>query len=833
MKPLTFLPKETLLIAAFKNDETTDNIFKDFEVFEAILGRGVQQHLVTLKQRFLRDETLHPYLDGIDVYVSFHESSGQVDMLYTIPTLEHISSDNVDTYMHSLSPSYTVSEIDTLGEKIYGLQEQDSDSTLFVSYVSNTFFASYDNDILIKVLDKTQPKLSTEKIDYFIDNTNRNAPLAVYFVHENTERIADQFLRKAPGDFVKQFLHSSGHSAWNINYKQDVLILTGESEIADDDSSYIALFANQHKTRQRLYQYLPANTGMYIEYTLSDTASFRSDLKRLLEQRNEYGQLLDQAGSNRSLANYLGKEFAIAELSNRSYVGFISLADSSQFLRSIGRYAEQAGGDTYRLRNTNLLYALFGDAMKPFQRPYIKLYNDILVIANHPSTLNSVTQSIDRNDLLVGTIGFKNFERIQGNEANVTFFLQTRNASNTLVDLLPQTYARNFRNQEEYGFQDFYSWSAQLSGNSGNFISSLYGIYKTSTTLGATPEWTYQLNHRLITRPYLFQHSDTSQFILLQEQDHTVHGIHPNGTRLWSTVFSGRVVGDIIQLSDRSIVLVTDRNRLYRFDPEGQSYRGFSTGTAHEPTGTPSVFDIDGTPTILVQTRNQLLAYTMEGAPSENWQSTTIDGQLLKGVYQDGEHIVIGSSLGKIYFLAQDGSVSRSISTNQSGTTFKGQLGQLRSGESLSYVVMDTQANLHRFDANSHTSSTNIALNQELRGIHFGQLNDTDHPELLLIQSSKLNVLEVMNQVREVYHHNFTREINDAPLFFRNAQNQPLLGIGSRSTGLIYTFSETGSVVDGFPVEALPLFYYGKINYNTGDFLLLSRRDHKLYAYKH
>src|SRR5690606_40933778 len=39
VKPLTFLPKETFLITAFRNDATTDNIFKDFEIFEAIMGK--------------------------------------------------------------------------------------------------------------------------------------------------------------------------------------------------------------------------------------------------------------------------------------------------------------------------------------------------------------------------------------------------------------------------------------------------------------------------------------------------------------------------------------------------------------------------------------------------------------------------------------------------------------------------------------------------------------------------------------------------------------------------------------------------------------------------
>jgi hypothetical protein len=40
-------------------------------------------------------------------------------------------------------------------------------------------------------------------------------------------------------------------------------------------------------------------------------------------------------------------------------------------------------------------------------------------------------------------------------------------------------------------------------------------------------------------------------------------------------------------------------------------------------------------------------------------------------------------------------------------------------------------------------------------------------------------------------------------------------------------------LMNGFPVEGQPLFYYGKINYNSDTYLLCMRRDKKLYAFKH
>src|SRR5690606_25144468 len=64
LRPLTFLPKETFLVVTFQNDATTDNIFKDFEIFEAMVGRQEFEQWETLKSKLLRHSTIQPYVNG-------------------------------------------------------------------------------------------------------------------------------------------------------------------------------------------------------------------------------------------------------------------------------------------------------------------------------------------------------------------------------------------------------------------------------------------------------------------------------------------------------------------------------------------------------------------------------------------------------------------------------------------------------------------------------------------------------------------------------------------------------------------------------------------------
>ncbi|MFD2742502.1 MULTISPECIES: outer membrane protein assembly factor BamB family protein [Sphingobacterium] len=844
-KPLTFLPEETLLIAAFKNEETTDNIFKDYEVFDALLGFEQKQNMNDLKQQLLRSPTLTPYLAGTDVYVSFHDVDKSVEMLFTIPTIEPIKESSVNNFLAQLSDRYQFTALDTLGQRIFALQRDSSEVTWYAAYHADIFFVSPALSVLEKVLDKRHPKLSRQQIAFFLENTNRNVPLSFYFAHEQIDSLSKKFLRNRPGHFIQQFLGLDGQSTWNINYKQDALMLTGESELDKKEQNYLSLFAFQQKTTQRLYHYFPANTALYLEYSVSDLRKYRQDLEKYLTRKPNQKRILDQLENTRSSRPNItsgfeaagGSGFAVAELNNGDNLGFLSLRDSTALDGMLSDLAEDVGNGLYRLKYENLLYAYYGDAFQIFPRPYFTIIDDVVVFANQSATVSNYLSQWQNSDLLVGTLGFKNYERMQGDEANVTFFLHTKNASRMLSNNLIRPLAQNLRDSKAYGYQDFYAWSAQLMGNGGNFISSIYGIYKSSTALGSSPDWTYAFNNRLITRPYVFEHSDTSQFILVQEQDHTLHAIHPSGTKIWSTVFSGRVIGDMIQLADRSILLVTDRNRLYRFDPKGNGLPGFSISLPEEPTGSPVVLTIDRRDIIFVPLRDRLLAYDMEGNAVSNWASTAVSGRLLSGIYLANNEIVVGSTSGKVYYFNSEGQIVHEIAApTEAEATFRNPLGHIISASSGAedvFITTDSAGKLYRYAKSNGVSSTS---NAELSGNHrafFAPLSVASIPDMVVLDDNKLSVYQTADSTSLRYSQGFTKEIYSSPLFFPISRTIVQLGVSVPSNNLIYVFTENGNVIDGFPVEALPLFYYGPINYNSGNYLLSTKRDHKLYAYKH
>ncbi|MFZ4862010.1 hypothetical protein ACL9RF_07480 [Sphingobacterium sp. Mn56C] len=841
-RALKYLPENTLLITSIRNDQITDNIFKDFEIFDAILGFQEAQTNTLFKQSLLRHDALKNYVDNADIYVSFHPEGKTISTLFTVPTQVSLKESDLSTVLAALGRDVKIETTDTLNTKLYTLHFEQQNSRLYAVYYQDIIFASTSKPILATIVDKHAVHLPKEQLDYFAKNSSRNTPFSVFFPHQQFPAFVQQFQERTKGIFLDQFAGLKGQSAWNINFKQDALMLTGESEITETQDSYLAIFSRQRKTTQQLYNYFPANTAVYMEYSFRDSKTFQQDLNTLFQNRKEsdrinntWKEIGDSAKTVEKLNASWGSNFALIETQDQNHMGFVAIQDSAAWETVRSTILENVGDSIYRFKNSQLLYAQYGDAFKTLNRPYVTQVANVLVIANSSSTLQSYLTDWRKKSLLVGTLGFKNFEKLQGNDANITLFVHNRNAQYKILNSLPQAYQKKFKDKDNYGYQDFYSWSVQLSGNNGSLSSQIYAVYKSKSALGGTPEWVYPMENKAITRPYVFDHSDTSQFILIQELDHTVHAISTSGEKLWSAVFAGRVTGDIQQLPDRSLLLVTDKAQLYRFDTDGKAFKGFSATIPDVPTATATITQINGISCILVPTAKKVYAFDMEGQRLKDWKTVEVDGRINGPVQIAGEHFAIGTTYGRVYLLDQRGEKYREIDV-PGDVEFNGPIGFWDKGnKEYQYFATDGKSNFYRIPEQEPTTKMRLENTATASISAFENLNGNSMPELVHLSKGELQVYDIADSLHRLFTYNFTKGVEDRPQFFPNAGSPtPFLGVAVKASNLIYLFHIGDQMlVEGFPLEAQPLFYYGKISPTSDNYLLCMRRDHKLYAFRH
>src|SRR5690606_1741736 len=123
VRPLRQLPASTYFITSFVNDDATDNIFKDFEIFEAVMGKERIKQWSSLKHHLLRNPKLSPLINGADIFISFHPLEDKIATLFSISTNEKLDQRSLDQTLLTISDQYAVSTQDTAGIRLYEFRQ--------------------------------------------------------------------------------------------------------------------------------------------------------------------------------------------------------------------------------------------------------------------------------------------------------------------------------------------------------------------------------------------------------------------------------------------------------------------------------------------------------------------------------------------------------------------------------------------------------------------------------------------------------------------------------------------------------------------------------------
>lgn len=844
-KTLQYLPADTYFITAFKNDQTTDTIFRNFELFEAIQGKQVFENLKTLKQDFLGSESLKGKVQDTEVILSFHPSKTGIATLFSIALQEKLNNTSLETIFQGIDSKYKQNHVDTLGHRIYRFDKGIKDSVLYCTLYENVLFAGYEPALLYQVLDKAVPKLDAEQIAFFINHNSKNTPLSLYFNNSQISPLAKQMMRSKFGIYLQQIDSLQGSTAWNLNFKSDALIFKGETKLDLNHRTYLHLFANQSAQVQTLANFLPKNTASYLNYSLSDIGSFHHALNDLFVYRKEADkiksqqQLIEKESKvvfQTDILPLWNDEFAIAALDNDVLLGLVSLADSSKFMETAKKISSNQGDSIYQFNYSNILYASFGDPFKSFQRPYFTRIGKVLVIANQTGILRKYRQTYFDNQLMSGTAIFKNHNAIHSNRANVTFYIEPSTAKNSIITNLKSEYAQDFKDQDDFGYQNYYSASLQLSGNEGGFVSGFYAVYKSKNRLGGTPEWTFQLNSKLINNPWVFDQSENSKFILLQEQDHTVYALSPSGKELWKTLFQGEILGQPIQLQDRSIILNT-RSRLYRFSPDGKLLPGFSIGLANNATAGLTLTNFNNEKRIYIPCSNQIAVYDLNGKKIEEWKNPTLDSRILfdlkAATIANQYFIVAGTSQGSVYFFNEVGTLIHKQELNVNGQTLKNPIGIITTSDKKnSYIIVPKdKGELIKVPFEGEPIKLKVGDWGSNFSFNFEDVSGSADKDYVVLSENNLSVYN-QRDATKYFEYKFVDDVSNTPTFFKVTNNNDLVAV-STNNRMIYIFNEDGLVRDGFPIEGMSKFYFGPIDFgNNSSYLISSKRDHKLYVYK-
>ncbi|HCN84729.1 MAG TPA: hypothetical protein DIT07_14090, partial [Sphingobacteriaceae bacterium] len=328
-----------------------------------------------------------------------------------------------------------------------------------------------------------------------------------------------------------------------------------------------------------------------------------------------------------SIEKLWSNEFATFQLSTNEKLAAIALKNDQQMGFLLESLSSGHSDNIRKFNTSGILYYYFGDPLKSFQNPYYTIIDNYLIAANDPNTLNKFISNYTNDQLLYKTPRFSEFNQLIANQGNIMFFINNKNSAILLRNTLKKNYSKLF-DDEESGFKNFYGLSYQWSADGDHFLINLNANYISTTASKLELAWKYQLNARLSIVPQIISGADSQKLVLVQDNVNNVYVFSPEGKKLWSTQLSHKILGEVHQLSDNTLVFNTVSN-VYRIDISGNAYKGFPLKLSQQASYGLTITDNDPEKLkIFVPCTKSIAAFNATGTKITGWDDP-LSGKIL------------------------------------------------------------------------------------------------------------------------------------------------------------------------------------------------------------
>lgn len=486
-KALSLITNDAALIFQFKNDKSIYDIFSDYTVFDAIVGKNKQQEITALKSVLLGSKPVFRNTLGQDIYLSFHPLKGDsVAFLWIMPLPENIGdSDVIEALMQNQDIQYKKSERgDFVIAEVY---IKSLKRTFYLHAEKNIVSGSFSLTAMENSLNEKTEKISKSVIEEInrASQQNQNSPASVFVNFGNSIPFLSGFYKNKLNGNFSLLNNFNGIAALNMNFKSDALMFNGITETDTSQLNYINLFLNQKAIKNPIKRIVPDNTANFISYGVSDYPLFHQDLKRLFSLRKELDKLnttlslvRNESGidPDRDIKKYWDDEFITFQLSTQERFAAIKLTNGRQMQFFMEPISSKYSENIRRLNYPGILYYYFGDAFKQFNKPFFSIVDNQMIISNSPTSIQRYLTRYSRN-LLFTDEKFISFDQLVADRSNISMFIHIKNSGSNISSQLKPAYASIFRS-DEYQLKKFYGISYQWTSESDHFFTNFYAGYK-------------------------------------------------------------------------------------------------------------------------------------------------------------------------------------------------------------------------------------------------------------------------------------------------------------------------------------------------------------------
>lgn len=487
-KVLGYIPADASVVMQFTNDNSFYEIFKDYKLFNDIIGKTREKELRVLKSSLLANSQISQRIADQKIFLSFHNQQDSVSFLWLTMLADKI---DLSEFKKEAGGKFSLTDDKSEAEgnnRIFQIKFRDLKKPFFIFMDGQVVIGSFSRELVQRSINEDEAKISESFINEIGDQDikNQNSLINLYFNLGTFRKYLSNYFKNNTGENLALLDNVNGISTLNLNFKSDALMFNGISKPDTASVSFLNLFLRQKPVKNTLMRVVPENTSNYLLFGLSDYRRFTADLRTLLKKRKQLDGLAKQiqhiADENgispeRDIKGLWGNEFITFQLSNHEKLAAIKVSNGRQLQFLLEPLSKKSVEGIRQINYPDVFYYYFGDALKPFRRPYYFIADNTIFIANSSGALQRFNDQYGSNRFLYKTEYYRNFEQLAANQSNITLFIHNNNSTSIGRSQLKPAFAKVFKDPD-YELENFYGLSYQWSGDSHHFFTNLYIAYK-------------------------------------------------------------------------------------------------------------------------------------------------------------------------------------------------------------------------------------------------------------------------------------------------------------------------------------------------------------------
>jgi len=475
------IPADAALIFEFNNDSGFYDIFRDNQLFAAIIGKQTMGELDTLRQQLLLNPVLEKFFNGQNIFISLHPlKNNVVDFLLTTSTTRGFTTAVIDQLAKQQNTGLLISAENIEGKKGYVIYSAILKKRFYlVNKEDDIFSGSFSRDLIVQTI-KQDPKDATPFV-LLPDQQNSNSLANLYVNFSQLNPLFKQLFTNDNTAIFKSFRLFPGLSALTLNFKTNALMFSGLTDIQKNaPQAYLNLFINQQPVVNQLKNVFPSTTAYSITFGVSDPLKFKTDLSQWQakaglqhEKDSLFKKIKAETGLNliTEFNQQLSTEFAVVTTRYEEKIAIIAVKNGSDLKPVINNISTKLTDNTGQFNYNKLPFFLLGDAFNIFKRPYFMIIDNYLVLANSTKELASYYDTYFNRKFLSKIGEYNQFDNLLAERSNVAWFTNFKNSQPELKRDLNSGFYQAFEINDP-GWKNYYAASCQMVASGKRFYTN-------------------------------------------------------------------------------------------------------------------------------------------------------------------------------------------------------------------------------------------------------------------------------------------------------------------------------------------------------------------------